>query len=91
MFCAECRVLICDFHREQAWERWTKKSVNGVGESRALLLTLMRAIAKAETEHEYEQCLKNLKCSEIWRNNRRLQNYFSNTWLNQKQVQYLPD
>lgn len=23
----ECKVLLCDFHREQAWERWASKTV----------------------------------------------------------------
>ena len=25
LFSIECRVLICDFHLEQAWERWVKR------------------------------------------------------------------
>jgi len=49
LFVTECRVLVCDFHREQAWERWVKKTENKVGEDRAVVLALLRAVAKAES------------------------------------------
>ena len=29
-----CEVFLCDFHREQAWERWTAKSANGVSSNK---------------------------------------------------------
>ena len=83
---AECRVLICDFHREQAWERWTKKSDSEVGEGRAEILALMRGVAKAETEEEYVSALHRLHSSAPWQENPKLRKYFSNVWLAQKEV-----
>ena len=26
----ECKVYLCDFHREQAWERWVKDKKSGM-------------------------------------------------------------
>ena len=61
-----CLVLLCNFHREQAWERWVKKADNGVGEKeRSNTLLLMRAVAKAENENAYQMALKNLTNSEV--------------------------
>ena len=47
--------LICDFHREQAWERWVKKGEHGVvHEDREPLLTLLRKVAHATTKEELD-------------------------------------
>ena len=41
-------VFLCDFHRKQAWERWTKKSEHGLtSEDREKLLHLLRGMAYA--------------------------------------------
>jgi len=82
----ECHVLICDFHREQAWERWTKKSESNVGHNREEVLALMRNVAKAETEDLYQEALTKLKESNAYKSNPKLQKYFVNTWLVEKEV-----
>ena len=41
-------VYICEFHREQAWERWVKKKKHGLSEVQAhTLLDLLRDCANA--------------------------------------------
>jgi len=41
-----CPIYICDFHREQAWLRWTNKQGNlHVKDDRGQILTLWRSIA----------------------------------------------
>nr|XP_018672055.1 uncharacterized protein LOC108950555 isoform X1 [Ciona intestinalis] len=55
-----CKVLLCDFHREQAWERWVKKSDNGVGDRKKAVLSGLRAVAKAENHAELESALDSL-------------------------------
>ena len=57
--------MICDFHREQAWERWTKRSENNLGEKRDELLALMREVAKAENKDDFEAALNNLEKARI--------------------------
>ena len=39
--------LLCDFHREQAWERWASKTANGVVAHKEELLALLRRTAHA--------------------------------------------
>ena len=78
--------MICDFHREQAWERWTKRSENNLGEKRDELLALMREVAKAENKDDFEAALNNLKKSTYWQQNAKFQKYFQNVWLAEKEV-----
>ena len=40
---------ICDFHREQSWERWLRKTENGLSESREEVLSLSKKICKSQT------------------------------------------
>ena len=55
------KALLCDFHREQAWERWKFKKENGVADNRECLLALTGQFARARTEDLYENALKKLK------------------------------
>ena len=41
---------ICDFHREQCWERWLRKVDNGLTEHREEVIQLLRGISKSPTE-----------------------------------------
>ena len=63
-----CQVLLCDFHREQALERWTAKKDNGVSHSRETLLTLMRQIAR----QRQRKALKILYEITDWKGNQKL-------------------
>lgn len=82
----DVRVLICDFHREQAWERWVKKSENQVGPDKDKVLTFMRGIANAECEKSCNNALQIFESSSVWENNPKLQKYFTNIWLKDKEV-----
>ena len=87
----ESAIYICDFHREQAWERWLSKSSNGLLNEKQKVLAKLRAIAKARTEEEYRHRLSDLQDSEEWRTNTNLSNYITKTWLPQHKVYaYLP-
>ena len=46
----------------------------------------MRAIAKAEDKSRYEKALQCFRDSAAWRNNVKLQKYFQNVWLVEKEV-----
>ena len=52
-------VYICDFHREQAWQRWVKAGKNGltVGEQK-MFLELMQAIARARSKTFYKKAVE---------------------------------
>lgn len=72
---------ICDFHREQCWERWLRKADNGLNDKREEVLSLLRNVAKSPTEAAFDDNLKSLKTSDVWLSSPHLQNWFEKTWL----------
>ena len=77
---------ICDFHREQCWDRWLRKSENGLTASREEVLTLLRNVAKSSTKESLEKNLSSLKDSALWLANPKLRNWFEKTWLTESKV-----
>jgi len=46
------QVYLCEFHWEQAWERWVKERKHGLSETQAVaLLSLLRDCANAPPNH----------------------------------------
>ena len=68
----DCKVFLCDFHREQAWTRWTSKIDNGVSMSKDKVLAMMRRCAHATTPEQYQHAVAQLKKSPEWHTNTRL-------------------
>ena len=56
----DCTVLLCDFHREQAWDRWLSATANGMRSSKDVALGCMRRIANSEMEEEYLQTVEDM-------------------------------
>ena len=85
------QLYLCEFHREQAWERWVKDRKHGLSErSAATLLDLLRDCANAPVnsmienepaDYLFKQALERLKTSDIWKNNEQVQQWLSTTWL----------
>ena len=81
-------VYLCDFHREQAWVRWTRDHKHGLSSVEAEdLLQLLRACAWAcpgdsndEGVH-YRTALRNLKSSHVWQNNPQVRQWLESKWL----------
>ena len=75
-------VYICDFHREQAWQRWVKAGKNGltVGEQK-MFLELMQAIARARSETSYKKAVESLRKSTLYLENPKVQEYCGKVWL----------
>lgn len=48
----QAHIALCDFHREQAWERWCSRRENNIDKPQ--VLALLRKIACALTEEDYE-------------------------------------
>jgi hypothetical protein len=76
---SDSQVLICDFHRNQAWERWTSKKENSV-EDKDQILTLLRKVALAKDEDAFHQQVQAMTASKVWQSNQKLQNYFNRVW-----------
>lgn len=87
---------ICDFHREQAWERWTKNHKHGLtSEEGEKVLDLLRDCAhapipsqdeKLSVDYYYQCALKRLKKSCVWKDHIKLQEWLNGTWLGIPQV-----
>ena len=89
-------VYLCDFHREQAWERWTRDSKHGLSATDSeWLLDQLRACAWASSttpgeslppHHHYQQAVQALKSSNLWKSNVQVSQWLTGTWLNMPEV-----
>ena len=53
-------VFLCDFHREQAWHRWTSKTENGFSHVSDQVKTRLRRIAHSTTHAGCQSAVKEL-------------------------------
>lgn len=77
----QSEVMLCNFHREQAWERWVKKKENDVPpDQKDALLGHFRKIANSSSREEFDEAYKCLKNSVFWRND-KVASYFETQWM----------
>ncbi|KAH6948411.1 hypothetical protein HPB50_024244 [Hyalomma asiaticum] len=77
----QSEVMLCNFHREQAWERWVKRKENDVPpDQKDALLGLFRKIANSSSREEFDEAYKCLKNSVFWRND-KVASYFETQWM----------
>lgn len=81
-----CMVFLCDFHREQAWERSTTKSANGVSYKKEEVLAKLWLIANSETEEIYQERGHTFRESSVWKENNHVREWFENHWLKEHKV-----
>ena len=72
-------VYLCDFHREQAWNRWVNKAENGVANVADQVKVYLRSIAHSITHSDAQLTVKNLMNADFYQG--RLKNWFTRTWL----------
>ena len=80
-------VYLCDFHREQAWERWTKDRKHGLSTLDAeWLLVQHRSCAWAPSaavdeqvpaDHHFRQAIEVLQCSNLWKTNENVRQWIT--------------
>jgi len=76
-----CPTYICDFHREQAWLRWTNKQGNlHVKDDRGQILNLWRNIAQSNDDIQFKEAVEKMKSTEAWLRNPKSQEYFLRTF-----------
>ena len=90
-----CQTYLCDFHREQAWERWVRDRKHGLSpEEGEVLLTFLRNCAHAPSptdldlpcDHHYQQHVRNLRMTDIWQKNSQVKEWMETKWLSSAQV-----
>ena len=91
-------VYLCDFHREQAWDRWVKDHKHGLSPVEAEeLLTLLRACAWAQPSKDgnlasgYDLAVQDLKKSSAWKDHEQVQQWLTQSWLCIPQVSAMFD
>nr|XP_047145588.1 uncharacterized protein LOC105848567 [Hydra vulgaris] len=76
-----CKVFICVFHREQVWERWLSKTINGCCLVKDQVKKMLRDIAHAKIEDICQKAVQGLQESQVWKIHQKLAEYLTNTWL----------
>ena len=90
------QIFVCDFHREQAWERWVNDKKHGLSDTQgSILLELLRDCANAPPnrgicdkagDYYYKQAEKLLQDSDVWKGNEQVKQWLSTTWLSYPKV-----
>lgn len=72
--------FLCDFHKEQSWDRWLSNKDHGVYMEKKKILEMFRKISHAENKIGFENALLELDNSDVWKKYLKLQEYFKKTW-----------
>lgn len=72
--------FLCDFHKEQSWDRWVSNKDHGVHMEKRKILEMFRKISHAENKADFVTALLELKNSDVWKKSLKLQDYFQKTW-----------
>ena len=71
---------ICDFHREQAWNRWVVSNENGLAkDEQNTLKRLLRGVANALTQTDFNSAVEALQSSTVYQKG-NVQKYIKSTW-----------
>ncbi|KAL5016261.1 hypothetical protein ScPMuIL_005850 [Solemya velum] len=76
-------VLLCDFHRDRAWQRWLNSSDIP---NKSDIVKQLREIASAETEEAYHLLVETMKKSTSYIKNEKFRNWLDKKWLRQEKV-----
>lgn len=90
---ANCKTYLCDFHREQCWERWVKDRKHGLSQQDGeCLLMLLRKCAHAQPDnnipfgHNYRKQVNILKESHVWIKHVQVRDWLQAKWLSIPEV-----
>jgi len=85
------QVYMCEFHREQAWERWVKNRKHGLTDDQAaVILDKLRDCANVPpnysdsdkpVDYHYLSAVDKLKNTDAWKNSYDVQQWLVNNWL----------
>ena len=77
-------VYLCDFHREQSWVRWMRKSEHGFNsENEKNAKNVLRRIAGSMSKDELADNLQKLDISIEYNNNEKYRKWLKTKWLNE--------
>lgn len=76
-------MFLCNFHSEQAWDRWAAKAAKNVSNCKDELLGRTREI---EDMTKFNATVDNLKQLPVWNENKPRQDWVLERWLKQCKV-----
>ena len=90
----QCKVYLCDFHREQCWERWIKDKKHGLSPTDGeILLGMLRNCAWASpgsdglpADCHFQQAVDKLQKTSVWNGNQQVRDWLNAKWLPFPQV-----
>lgn len=75
-------VYICDFHRQQAIQRWARAGKNGLDHNeQEFLKKSMTRIGRVATEEQYKDELSKLRQSTLYKTKENVRSYVESTWI----------
>jgi hypothetical protein len=78
-------VLLCDFHREQAWERYAKAGRHSLSKSEQKeLLEHLRIMAMAETSKEVDTARNLVLSLEVFKKHKHVQRWLNQWWFGEE-------
>ncbi|KAL3210506.1 hypothetical protein MRX96_037078 [Rhipicephalus microplus] len=80
----QSQISICDFHRLQAWQRWLRRKENNISNPDEAL-RLMKHVASASNQHDFDKAVEVLVDFEYWKNE-RFRSYIEEVWLSVKEL-----
>ncbi|XP_053399757.1 uncharacterized protein LOC128557101 [Mercenaria mercenaria] len=80
---SDAKVLLGDFHRNQAWERWTKRKDNSMGRA-SDIIKYLHQLANAPDPESFDTALQKFVDSDVWQGNVQLQQYCQRVWFPHK-------
>ena len=86
------QVYMCEFHREQAWERWVKDRKHGLTSDQAsVVLDKLRDYSNCDkpVDYHYLDAVEKLKETKVWKSSNDVQQWLNSNWLScPKVMQY---
>ncbi|KAL5010467.1 hypothetical protein ScPMuIL_012772 [Solemya velum] len=76
----EIEVILCDFHKEQAWQRWLSAKKNNMSGMKEETLQILRQISRSDSKEEYEHGVRVLRDSNAYQI-RSFRNWMEKRWL----------
>ena len=86
IFITDRKLFICDFNREQLWDRWLNKKDKGLLHIKNDVMCKLRRIARSQIIQESEEATNALKQSDTWKNNLKFSVYIKKYWLKSRRL-----
>ena len=82
-------VLLTEEYMEEMWRKWIDRKDSGVAKDTEILICMLKAVARAQTQSDFEVALEAFVNSPRYLSVVRLRRWFLAKWLPFSEVSYL--